>query len=188
MPRLLDRSILYDLTRKWLDVVAAGGSLFQPRAVVWTPASTRSLYEQIVTTPDDKTTKFQPTLLEQARAEGPAGRRLAAEALYVWQLKDSSSSAATKRNQVLTLAEGLTPPVSFPADVEEGFNVGMAAYGPGRLRSLPDYVFVLRLASEWAVLDQETRNLLLRDAWKFREFLQAWPFRKRSSPRMRRST
>ncbi|GAA1308014.1 hypothetical protein GCM10009610_22110 [Pseudonocardia xinjiangensis] len=34
VPRLLDRSILYTLTRTWLDVVANGGSLFSPQSAV----------------------------------------------------------------------------------------------------------------------------------------------------------
>ncbi len=151
MPRLLDRSILDTLTRTWLDVVANGGSLFSPQSAVWTPAALESLYEQIVTTPDNGSRGFQDKLLGQARAEGPEGQRLAAEALYVWQIKDSSSLAATKRGQVRKLLDGL--PVSFGREVEEGFGYGMAAYGPGRLRSLPDYLFVLRLASSWAGLD-----------------------------------
>ncbi|NMH80775.1 hypothetical protein [Pseudonocardia xinjiangensis] len=97
-----------------------------------------------MTTPDNGSREFQDKLLGQARAEGPEGQRLAAEALYVWQIKDSSSLAATKRGQVRKLLDGL--PVSFGREVEEGFGYGMAAYGPGRLRSLPDYLFVLRLA------------------------------------------
>lgn len=172
MPRLIDRSAIYDLTRKWLDVIATGGSLFLPRDQVWTPHAVDSLYEQIVTTPDDKTAKFHGTLRQQALAEGTGGQRLAAEALYVWQLKDSSSLASTKRKQIEALLDGLTPQVSFPADIEDGFGYGMANYGPGRLRSLPDYVFVLRLASKWAALPPARRDVLLADPWEFRTFIR----------------
>jgi MoxR-like ATPase len=172
MPRLLDRPLIYDLTRTWLDVVANGGSLFQPWAEVWTPAVCDSLFKQIVTTPDNGPGGFQAKLLDQARAEGPTGQRLAAEALYVWQIKDNASGAATKRLQIATLLQGLTPPVSFSRQVENGFRYGMAAYGPGRLRSLPDYLFVLRLASSWAGLDAPHRDALQADPWEFRAFLR----------------
>ena len=172
MPRLLDRSIIYHLTHTWLDVVAHGGSLFLPVASVWTPAAMESLYEQIVTTPDNGPGGFRAKLLDQSRAEGPTGQRLAAEALYVWQLKDSSSLAATKRKHIGTLLDGLTPAVSFPREVEDGFEVGLASYGPGRTKSLPDYLFVLRLAASWASLDSERREALLADPWEFRALLR----------------
>ncbi|WFG42338.1 AAA family ATPase [Pseudonocardia alni] len=173
MPRLTDRSIIYDLTGEWLDVVVRGGTLFLPHANVWTPSTIESLYEQIVTTPDDEATKFHATLLQQAKAEGPAGHRLAAEALYVWQLKDSSSLAMTKRKQIQTLLDDLTSQVSFPSQIEDGFEFGMANYGPGRLRSLADYVFVLRLALQWAALESTRRDRLLADPWEFRSFIRS---------------
>lgn len=172
MPRLTDRSAIYTLTHVWLDVVEKGGSLFLPHTDVWVKSTIDSLYEQIVTTPDDKAARFHPTLFQQAHAEGPAGQRLAAEALFVWQLKDSSSRAATKRKQVDALLEGLSPAVTLPADVLDGFEYGMANYGPGRIRSLQDYVFILRFASEWSELDPERRAELLGDPWEFRTFIR----------------
>jgi MoxR-like ATPase len=171
MPRRADRPLIYDVTRRWLDVVASGGGLFRPAASVWTVAAVEALHRRIVDHPDTGARSFQDKLNEQARAEGPTGQRLAAEAMFVWQIKDSSGLPTTKRDQVDALLDGVTPPVSVPPDLDAVFSVGMARYGPGALRSLPDYLFVLRLAAAWARLDDPDRSRLLTEPWEFRDFL-----------------
>ncbi len=171
MPRRPDRPQIYDVTRRWLDVVAAGGGLFRPTSRVWTITAVEALHERIVSYPDTSQRGFQEKLGEQARAEGPAGQRLAAEALFVWQVKDSSGLPGTKRRQIDALLDGLNPPTSVPPDLDDAFTVGMARYGPGRRRSLNDYLFVLRLAAAWAHLDDPGRARLLSEPWEFRDFL-----------------
>ena len=78
--------------------------------------------------------------------------------MFVRQIKDSSGLPTTKRAQVDALLDGVTPPVSVPPDLDAVFSVGMARYGPGALRSLPDSLFVLRLAAAWARLDDPDRS------------------------------
>lgn len=116
MPRRADRPLIYDVTRRWLDVVASGNGLFQPAAPVWTITTVEALHRRIVNFPDTGARSFQDKLNEQARAEGSTGQRLAAEALFVWQVKDSSGLAETKRARVDALLTGLTPPAFVPPD------------------------------------------------------------------------
>lgn len=171
LPQRLDRPLIYSATRRWLDVVAAGGSLFVPERPVWISPTLDRLYAGIVGDPDFGVSGFQQKLLVQARTLGPEAQRLAVEAMFVFQIKDSDGRAVTKRKQLDALLDGLVPPASLPEDLAETLHFGMAKYGPGRLRSLPDFLFVLRFALVWASFDDGERHRLLGDPWAFRAML-----------------
>ena len=101
MPRRADRSVLYEVTRLWLEVVARQGSLFEPAGRVWDATVVEALIGRVVGSPETDASGFQDKLGRQARAEGPVGQRLAAEAMYVFLLKDASGLESTKRQQYL---------------------------------------------------------------------------------------
>ena len=171
MPERRDRLPIYEVTRRWLDAVASRASLFEPAGAVWTPETIDTLIRVIVDNPDFGPGGFQAKLNEQARSVGPDAQRLAAEAMFVFQLKDASALASTKRRQIDDLVEGLVPPVTVPDDLAIALDYGMARYGSGRIRSVPDYLFVLRFAKRWAELDPGTRQRLLDDPWAFRDLV-----------------
>jgi len=178
MPARHDRPFIYDVTRRWLDVVANQSSLFEPEEPVWDRDAITALVEQIVGSPDMGSDGFQQKLRQQARAEGRRGQRLAAEAMYVFLLKDASGLETTKRSLVGRLLEGLAPPVAVPDELDQVYAYGLARYGAGRARSLWDYLFVLRFADAWAALDDAERGRLLADGWAFRDLLRTLPQKK----------
>ncbi|WP_130289452.1 AAA family ATPase [Pseudonocardia sediminis] len=167
----MKRPLIYSVTREWLDAVARGGSLFLPEASVWTPETIEALYQRIVGDPQTDSSGFQEKLLHQVHQEGEAAQRLAAEAMFVFQIKDASGRAATKRAQIQALLAGLEPSVRIPERLEDALSFGMARYGSGRMRSLYDYLFVLRLAKRWAQTTAEDRQTLLVDPDAFRTLL-----------------
>lgn len=173
MPRRPDRSLIYEVALRWLNVVAAQSSLFTPERAVWTKVALQGLHGRITGAPDFGPGGFQAKLRQQAEAEGPAGKLLAAEAMFVFQLKDSSGLAVSKRAQVESLLQGLVPPVDVPDDLAAALKFGLAKYGPGRTRSLYDYLFVLRLAENWQGLRPDDRASLLQDPWAFRDLLRS---------------
>ncbi len=175
MPARVDRPLIYEVTRRWLDVVADGGSLFEPLEAVWTPQAVEALVGQIVGSPDHGVDGFQEKLRHQSRAEGRPGQRLAAEAMFVFLVKDASGLEKTKRSLVARLLDGLEPPVVVPPDLDQAYGFGLARYGAGRARSLWDYLFVLRFASKWSALGAADREGLLADGWAFRELLRTLP-------------
>lgn len=170
MPERRDRPEIYRLARRWLDVAADRTSLFDPVASVWTPETIDALHQEIVGNPDPGPRGFQEKLNEQARNVGPVvGQRLAAEAMFVFHLKDASMLARTKQAQIDALLAGVVPPVTIPDDLAAALDHGMARYGNARMRSLADYLFVLRLARRWGDLNPDEREQLLTDPWAFRE-------------------
>jgi hypothetical protein len=175
VPARSDRPLLYAVTRQWLDVVAAEASLFLPAEAVWSRDAVQALIARVVDSPDYGGDGFQEKLRHQAQEEGPAGQRVAAEAMFVFLLKDASGLESTKRTLVQRLLEGLDPVVTIPAELDQVFAFGLARYGAGRARSLWDYLFVLRFAARWAGLDDTERASLLQDGWAFRELLRSLP-------------
>lgn len=171
MPERVDRPEIYAAAKRWLDVVAQGTSLFEPPARVWIPETIDALREEIVGNPDPGPGGFQAKLNEQARNVGPAAQRLAAEAMFVFHLKDASMLATTKQNQIDALLEGVVPPVTIPDELAEALDHGMARYGSGRMRSLADYLFVLRFARRRADITPEGWRRLLIEPWDFRDLV-----------------
>jgi len=137
MPKRSDRPILYDATDRWLATVEVGGSLFEPEAPVWLVEVIEGLVDRVWNDADHGPTGFQQKLLGQASQEPPPGKRLAAEAMFVFFLKDASALATTKRRVVGDLLAGAGP-ADVPPDLAPAFDFGLVRYGAGRARAPDD--------------------------------------------------
>jgi hypothetical protein len=97
--------------------------------------------------------------------------QLAAEALFVFHLKDAEIPAKTKRLEVERVLAGMPEPPAIPDDLATALESGVARYGRGKLHKWPHFTYLLRFASRWLELSPEVRSEFRKDAWAFRDFL-----------------
>jgi MoxR-like ATPase len=158
--------------RRFLDVLEEQESLLTPGQGIWTERNLADLFERVAGRPDKGEGSFIDKLVRETRGTSPTVMQLAAEALFVFHLKDAETPARTKRVEVERVLAGMPDPPAIPDDLAEALRSGVARYGRGKLHKWPHFTYLLRFASRWLELWPEARGKLRKDPWAFRDFLQ----------------
>lgn len=152
-----------------------GDSVFAPGRAIWTQGPLNELRSIVADAP---TANFVGNLkVEMANASDDA-RLLMAE-LVCWQLLPISSGTVgerAKKERVQTLLGYMDHPVQIPAEVAKAFKSGSFNPGPAMSQDLHGaLVLIIRLLESWLKKPETDKELLLGDAWAWRDFVNALP-------------
>lgn len=152
-----------------------GDSVFAPGRAVWSQRPLDELRSIVVDAP---TANFVGNLkVEMANASDDA-RLLMAE-LVCWQLLPISSGTIgerAKKERVQTLIGYMDHPVQIPAEVAKAFKSGSFNPGPAMSQDLHGaLVLIIRLLESWLNKPETDKEILLGDAWAWRDFVNALP-------------
>lgn len=157
----------------WRDAcLVSGHSVFTDQGL-WGAGPLEELFNYFVSKPDLGEGKFLAKFQEQLAPTSPAAKMLAAEILWVMYLCPSSLTPSRK---VKTITEvwswsGSELPASDWLKAEVLGGIGSA--GPGfNQNQWREISFVVNMARGLLTLDAQLRAALLKDPWKFAEWLK----------------
>lgn len=157
--------------RNFLDALEGDGSIFDPTRTIWTAGAIDDVYHRVVTNPDTSDRPFEPKLLDQLAGAGDQAVGLAAEALYVWYLKDNQTATVEKRRNIEAVLSLTSSPFRMPPDLNDRLARGLAHLGMSALHKWPQFHYVLHFARQWKAVPERWRELR-KDPWMFREFVE----------------
>lgn len=155
-----------------------GDSVFAPGRAVWGYGPVNELRSVFVDAPDPEAGNFVDKLKVQMANVSDDARLLMAE-LVCWQLLPISSGTIgerAKKERVQTLLGYMDHPVQIPAEVAKAFKSG--SFNPGLAMNnnlYPALVLIIRLLDSWLKKTEADKELLLGDAWAWRDFVNGLP-------------
>lgn len=176
MPRLADRSDIYEAVSMWRDTcLRSDGAIFTKRGL-WTAPNVAILVKHFIDQPDEGERTFDEKLKDQLEGASPDAIRLAAELLWLMMLFPSNYKKETKREMVRGVwawsGEQLDP--DHPAF--RPFANGIGSGGPGFNNFRPfELELVIRFVGAWKALSRGSQAELLADGWKFAEWFDELP-------------
>jgi 5-methylcytosine-specific restriction protein B len=155
-----------------------GGSVFAPGRAVWAQGPAGELRSVFVEAPDPEAGNFVDKLKVQMAGVSDDARLLMAE-LVCWQLLPISAETIgerAKKERIQTLLSYMDHPVQIPAEVAKAFKSG--SFNPGLAMNNNLYhalVLIIRLLDDWLKKTETDKELLLGDAWAWRDFVNSLP-------------
>ncbi|MGY4542831.1 5-methylcytosine-specific restriction protein B [Arthrobacter sp. UYNi723] len=155
-----------------------GDSVFAPGRAVWGPGPVSELRSVFVDAPDPEAGNFVDKLKVQMAKVSDDARLLIAE-LVCWQLLPISSGTIgerAKKERIQTLLGYMDHPVQIPAEVAKAFKSG--SFNPGLAMNNNLYsalVLIIRLLENWLKKTETDKEMLLGDAWTWRDFVNGLP-------------
>jgi 5-methylcytosine-specific restriction protein B len=155
-----------------------GGSVFAPGRAVWGTGPVSELRSVFVDAPDPEAGNFVDKLKVQMADISDDARLLMAE-LVCWQLLPISSGTIgerAKKERIETLLGYMDHPVQIPAEVAKAFKSG--SFNPGLAMNnnlYPALVLIIRLLDSWLKKTETDKEILLGDAWAWRDFVNGLP-------------
>ncbi|MET3810875.1 AAA family ATPase [Arthrobacter sp. UYEF3] len=155
-----------------------GDSVFAPGRAVWGQGPVDELRSVFVDAPDPETGNFVDKLKVQMTEVSDDARLLMAE-LVCWQLLPISAGTIgerAKKERIQTLLSYMDHPVQIPVEVAKAFKSG--SFNPGLAMNnnlYPALVLIIRLLDAWLKKTETDKELLLGDAWAWRDFVNGLP-------------
>ena len=155
-----------------------GGSVFAPGRAIWSKEPVQELRSVFVDAPDPEAGNFVDKLKVQMAKVSDDARLLMAE-LVCWQLLPISSKTIgerAKKERVQTLLGFMDHPVQIPAELVAAFKAG--SFNPGLAMNNNIYfamVLIIELLESWLGKSAAEKELLLGDAWAWRDFINSLP-------------
>lgn len=155
-----------------------GDSVFAPGRAVWAQGPVSELRSVFVDAPDPESGNFVDKLKVQMANVSDDARLLMAE-LVCWQLLPISSGTIgerAKKERVQTLLGYMDHPVQIPAEVAKAFKSG--SFNPGLAMNnnlFHALVLIIRLLESWLKKPEPDKEILLGDAWAWRDFVNGLP-------------
>lgn len=155
-----------------------GDSVFAPGRAVWGDGPASELRSVFVDAPDPEAGNFVDKLKVQMAKVSDDARLLMAE-LVCWQLLPISSRTIgerAKKERIQTLLGYMDHPVQIPAEVAKAFKSG--SFNPGLAMNnnlYPALVLIIRLLENWLKKTEADKEMLLGDAWAWRDFVDGLP-------------
>ena len=167
---------VYEAASQWVErALHSDDSLFTPGEAIWTSENLRQLRERFLNRPDaGESEDFYQKLETQLKDSPPKVYQLMAEVLYVhfliiWQGAMRRDTKADRINRVLQWSDS---PVVIPDRLIAGLNPGIVHPGQGFSRYRPYQVgLIIEFVEQWKDLESWDQQLLLDDAWAFKDFL-----------------
>lgn len=160
----------------WRDsCLVAGRSVFTDQGL-WRAEPLEELFQHFVSKPDLGEGKFLAKFQEQLAPTSPSAKMLAAEIIWVMYLCPSS---LTPNKKVKTITEVWSWSGSELPESEwlrGDLLGGIGSAGPGfNQNQWREIAFVVNMARGLLALEAPSREALLKDPWKFAEWLQKVP-------------
>lgn len=155
-----------------------GDSVFAPGRAVWGSGPVSELRSVFVDAPDPESGNFVDKLKLQMATVSDDARLLMAE-LVCWQLLPISSGTIgerAKKERVQTLLGYMDHPVQIPAEIAKAFKSG--SFNPGLAMNnnlFHALVLIIRLLESWLNKPETDKEILLGDAWAWRDFVNGLP-------------
>ena len=172
-----DTAPILNAASHWRDVALLGeGSVFADKRL-WTVENLEALDRHFVQNLDEGDRGFMEKLQDQLSPTPPGAKQLAAEMMWLMYLCPSSLSVRHKREVTNTVWSwsGETLPQGSPwlADAVLG---GIGSAGPGfNQNQWRELAFVINLVRAFRQAPENERSPLLKDGWKFAEWLKQVP-------------
>ena len=171
MPQRLDRPLIYSATNEFLQALDDDGSIFGFSAPTWTTENLNETFRRVVEHPDLSKRDFEVKLLDQLNGASDDEIGLAAEAVFVWYLKDSQTSAADKRQRIEALLALRTQPFPLPKHIIDVLEFGLAHLGMAAFYKWQQFHYVLEFARHWK--RESNSDGLRSDPWALRNFVMS---------------
>ncbi|MBM6622123.1 AAA family ATPase [Micrococcaceae bacterium RIT802] len=156
----------------------AGDSVFSPGRPVWQSGSVDDLRSVFVDAPDPESGNFVDKLKVQMADVSDDARLLMAE-LVCWQLLPISPGTIGERaktERVQALLGYMDHPVQIPAEIARAFKNGTFNPGPAMSNNLYGaLVMIIQLLDSWLKQTDDEKEVLLGDAWAWRDFVNDLP-------------
>lgn len=156
----------------------AGESVFSPGRAVWQSGPVDELRSVFVDAPDPESGNFVDKLKVQMAAVSDDARLLMAE-LVCWQLLPISPGTIgerAKKERVQALLGYMDHPVQIPTEIARAFKNGTFNPGPAMANNLYGaLVLIIQLLDNWLRQTEDEKEVLLGDAWAWRDFVNALP-------------
>lgn len=177
MPRLSKRNAkwVYDAAERFVDsAFRADDSLFSPGVPVWSAETVEELHELFIENVKQGDRSFFEKLEVQLEEASPEAVQLMAETMYVHFLiaLPISMRADTKREQLQTVLDWHPGRPSVPEELDRALDTGIAETGPG-FHQFRYFMlrFLIEFAGRWKRQEAARRQELLKEPWKFRQFV-----------------
>ena len=163
---------IYAAAQAWVDsALRSDGSLFTPGKKIWTAAGLATLRTQFLDRPDDSKDDFYKRLERQLAGSPPEVYQLMAEVLFVHYLIVGGIAGDAKRRPISRVIAWSPEQVAIPGTLDDSLTDGFINLG----RSTPNLQFQIgtqiEIIEQWKQLSSEEHNLILSDAWAFKEFV-----------------
>ena len=160
----------YAAAEAWVNcALRDNGSLFTPDKVIWSRELLGELHARFLDQPDESGRDFFIKLQEQLSGSTAAVYQLMGEVLYVYYLiLSKSGNKQQKIEQVL----GWSPsPIQIPSHLVDGLQSEFIDLGQGKSRMPFQVGTLIESVEQWKELESDRCEHILRDSWKFKDFL-----------------
>ena len=164
---------VYAAAGQWVDnALRNNGSIFTPEKAIWSAALLQELRSHFLDRPDFGDGGFYDKLKEQLSGCSPDAYQLMAEALYVQFLVvwHEAMGLERKKSQVEQVLAWGASASSIPVDLVLGLTPGIASSLALTLHRPYQVGFIIEFAERWKELSSDSREELLADEWKFKDF------------------
>jgi hypothetical protein len=171
IPKILEAAAYWKST-----CLLSNGSLFEVKEL-WTPDNLLALHTAFIDNPVHGALSFYKKLEKQLQNESPEICQLAAEMTWVLLVFSSNISGETKRKDVQNIWSwsGQELPSDHPLlgfIIDEGVGSTGVAFNTHRWR---EFGYFIEAIEAWKKLDLIQQQELIKDAWKFGEWLHGLP-------------
>ena len=175
MSRLERAAAILEAAETWKQrCLLDGGSLFSDERL-WTRECFGQLHTHFVERLDKGSGSFEEKLRTQLEPASPEAKRLWAEITWLYYLMVGSVKPLTKLDRIRTVWQwsgGSLPETHWA--LGDVLGRGIVNLGVGYLSHQHlEFRFIVTLMLEWCAHSIQERHTLLRDPWKFAEWLDA---------------
>lgn len=144
------------------------GSLFTPRAEIWTEANL-SVVEERIGIADAGGQSFVDKLENQLTGLDPATVQLGAELVFVQMIGEADTHGEKAREHLGRILGLLPQPLALPEELDRALDAGgVAGFAAGKVYRDAHVRFIARVAAELKRLPAGDRDAVLNDPWRFR--------------------
>jgi hypothetical protein len=158
--------------KAYLDAVERDSAIFHEDASIWTSDAIEDTFTRVVTDADTSDRNFETKLLGQIAGGSDQTIQLAAEAMFVWYLKDNQTVVSEKLLHIKNILALGSAALDMPDDLAKRLHHGLAHLGMSAFHKWPQFHYVLHFARRWKEIPDRWQELR-QDPWAFREFVMA---------------
>ncbi len=179
LARKSERTKIYEATNKWkFECLEQDKSLFGAAFPVWNIETLKILYNRVIVDEDLSSDSFLVKLKRQIGAAPPQVIQLMAETLFIHFLPAMSESirGETKREIISKVLAWSPSTTRIPADLATVLDLGFCNPGVAYNTMRPNHLgFIMNFAMALKDSDLPKRSQLLKDPWRFKEFILELP-------------